>query len=86
MILRWMRIVFPWCDSLTASNFQTEIRPSSVVWRLESHHMGRPTLILLGLLAELLASEEVHNIDSINITATVIDPAANKTDNRYRLG
>ena len=48
--------------------------------------MGRPTLILLGLLAELLASEEVHNIDSINITATVIDPGANNTDNRYELG
>ena len=45
--------------------------------------MGRPTIVLLGLLVELLASEEVHNIDSINITATVIDVDANNTDNRY---
>ena len=48
--------------------------------------MGRPTLIVLGLLVELLASEEVHNIDSINITATVIDFDANITDNRYIVG
>merc|ERR1712110_976763 len=52
-----------------------------VVWRLEKTnyppphpHMARPTVLLL-LLVEMLTSEDVHNIDSINISA-------NNTENR----
>ena len=75
---------------MTASNFPTEIRPSSVVWRLEKTnypprpHMAPPTvlLLLLLLMVGMLTSEDVHNIDSINITATVTDFGANNTDNR----
>ena len=87
-----MRIVFPWCDSVTASNFPTETTPSSVVWRLEKTnypppqpHMGPPTVLLLLLLVGMMTSEDVHNIDSINISATVTDFSANNTENRCRL-
>ena len=76
-------------DSLTASNFPTEITPSSVVLRLQKTKyppprppMGPPTFLILLLLVKLLISEDVHIIDSINITATVTDFGADNTDNR----